>query len=194
MFHWFFFSIVSLKLSAASTAMRVMPFFPLVNKRGYELLVKWWIVIVYVALILWCIFIGCCICGVVRIFFYRIDTFMRKFNVLWNDIYSNRLHWKYEFSRLRLINDYVWIFVWLNVWLFVRLCMCLGWADVSMHLWWCTCTMCTFSAVYSISFASTVYSYSPQLVILISDVDIFFLFFFSFFQLHRIENKSNGIQ
>lgn len=86
-------------------------------------------------------FIGCCItfvtfiprlrsalceCVFARAHFFNIaSTFMREFNVLLNDIYSNLLHWKYQFSWLRLINDYVWLCICLIICLYVRMCLCI---------------------------------------------------------------------
>lgn len=156
-------------------------------------------------------FIGCCItfvtfiprlrsalceceCVFARAHFFNIaSTFMREFNVLLNDIYSNLLHWKYQFSWLRLINDYVWLCICLIICLFVCMCECacaFMIANANVHVYTLLCSI--FSIVHS------VHTYLPQLVILISDVwrnlSLPLAVFFSSPTIHRIENKSKGIQ
>lgn len=106
------------------------------------------------------------VCVFARAHFFNIaSTFMREFNVLLNDIYSNLLHWKYQFSWLRLINDYVWLCICLIICLFVCMCECacaFMIANANVHVYTLLCSI--FSIVHS------VHTYLPQLVILISDV------------------------
>lgn len=171
-------------------------------KRGYELLVKWWIVIVcasclfYVLHIHWLLYTFCfvlfqCLNGTPRLFSLLVvvvvshpptqswENVMCYWSIFIQIDCSENMN-----SAPRLINDHVWVYICLIERSSICLITCVvgGRARkcVPMHLWLCT-IFCTFLRHN--------YWYWYRLLIFLS----FFLFFVPL-KHRRIENKSNGIE